>query len=321
MNKIQLFCAVGFYSFMYYNIYINIYLNGEIVLFRYPGGKSKISDLICHKIESVYVGNNCSELMEPFFGSGAITLKLAKNNIIKRAWPNDKDKGIAEVWNAIYYQPEKLIELIIDYKPNVEDFYKFKSELLDENYVTGIPYYKYKWDHFIEIAFKKIVIHQISYSGLGTKAGSPIGGKKQIDENNNPKKYQIDCRWSPKNLSKNIRLANQYFHKLWMDYAPCTSYDYKVVLEWGWESSFLYLDPPYYDKGEQLYQKSFTHQDHMDLCEILKTRYKYWLLSYDNNPTIRELYCWANIEEIPIRYTINNNLKQCKELLISPHYD
>ena len=36
-----------------------------------------------------------------------------------------------------------------------------------------------KEENQISKAFKKLAIHQISYSGLGTKSGGPLGGEKQ----------------------------------------------------------------------------------------------------------------------------------------------
>ena len=43
----------------------------------------------------------------------------------------------------------------------------------------------------VDIGFKKLAIHQISYSGLGTMSGGPLGGAGQKSQ------YKIDCRWSP----------------------------------------------------------------------------------------------------------------------------
>lgn len=159
----------------------------------------------------------------------------------------------------------------------------------------------------------------MSFSGLGTMAGSPIGGKDQVDKNGKLKKYTINCRWTPETLVKNIWLANKYLNSVCdaHSYGICTSHDYVNVLEHIYNESFVYLDPPYFGMGEQLYQQSFTIEDHKYLSHKLQLR-KNWLLSYDNHPEIRKLYDWANIEEIPIKYTITNNTEQCKELLIFP---
>ena len=71
---------------------------------------------------------------------------------------------------------------------NSDSFWKFKNELLNIPDIYDIT----------DIGFKKLSIHQLSYSGLGTKSGGPLGGVKQESQ------YKIDCRWSPKTLFKNI---------------------------------------------------------------------------------------------------------------------
>jgi DNA adenine methylase len=281
------------------------------MIFRYPGGKAKIVDIIVEKINPIYIDNNCDIFIEPFFGSGAVGLKLAQQGLLNEVWFNDMDKGISSIWNAVYYKPNELIEEIEKYKPSVDDFFKFKIELCDQSYLDYGP--------IVEVALKKIAIHQMSFSGLGTMAGSPIGGKNQIDSDGNLKKYQIDCRWSSKNLIKNIILVNDLFGGLHSRVGGCSFFDYKSVINWSNDikkKCFYYLDPPYYVMGKQLYQNGFEDEEHVRLSKLLKKQ-KYWVLSYDDNPFIRKLYNWANIEEVGVNYTINNK-GECRELLIYP---
>ncbi len=137
-------------------------------------------------------------------------------------WINDIDPGIASVWHSVINEPATLIDLIESYTPNVDDFWLFKKQLTDS--CAEQQYTK------LELAFKKIVVHQFSYSGLGVKAGSPIGGKTQIDEQGNKKKYAFDCRWSPKNIVKEINLFNQRIQGVQIRDNTCTQLDYRSLL-------------------------------------------------------------------------------------------
>lgn len=281
------------------------------MLFRYPGGKTKVANIIIGKIQEIYTNNKCNRYIEPFFGSGAIGLKLAQQGIVDKVWFNDIDKGIASVWNAVYFAPEAFIAAIEQYSPCVDDFFEFKAQLLNYEYLKSAP--------MLEIALKKVATHQMSFSGLGTMAGSPIGGKCQLDEEGNPKKYQVDCRWSVGNLVKYIRLINRIYSGLECEYSGCSCYNYKDIFNWYDgidDNSFYYLDPPYYSMGQQLYQCAFDDKEHLKLSQILQGKNN-WILSYDNHPAIRELYDWAKIEEISINYTVTNKGK-CGELLIMP---
>jgi DNA adenine methylase len=55
--------------------------------------------------------------------------------------------------------------------------------------------------------------------------------------------------------------------------------------------SLLYLDPPYYVKGqEMLYASYYEHNDHVEIAEIVRGLSQRWVVSYDDAPQIRELY-------------------------------
>ena len=69
--------------------------------------------------------------------------------------------------------------------------------------------------------------------------------------------------------------------------------------------SLLYLDPPYFDKGNDLYQHGFERKDHERLAEALQNTNHTWVLSYDDCPEVRELYeDWASVEPLNVNYSI-----------------
>jgi DNA adenine methylase len=69
------------------------------------------------------------------------------------------------------------------------------------------------------------------------------------------------------------------------------------------QECFIYLDPPYYEKGAQLYKHNMSPEDHEDLATRLQACKAQWLLSYDDHPRIRELYDWAQIEPVFVKYS------------------
>lgn len=157
----------------------------------------------------------------------------------------------------------------------------------------------------------KIALHQMSYSGLGAMAGSPIGGKNQFNKDGTAKKYQIDCRWSPEHLIKNIDKLNKIVSGCFFSNG---TWEYAMDLVKD-KNAFVYLDPPYFNAGPQLYKHSFNLKQHEKLSEYLKSANFRWLLSYDNADEIKKLYSWAKINEIETTNTINGCIK-LNELLI-----
>ena len=262
-------------------------------LFRYPGGKSKIIDTILDRLESL--SRTSSGYIEPFFGGGSVGVEVIKRLKFDRYIFNDLDAGIISIWFYVLHQPESLINFVRNYKPTPSDFYLFRDFLLRNQTMS------------FDAATMKLAIHQMSFSGLGVKSGGPLGGKTQDS------KYKVDCRWNPSALEKRILK----FHSLMAsrENISCYNQNYLNLISNIKSPSTIYLDPPYYIKGNELYQKGFSELDHKELSEFLKTTNHSWLLSYDDCPEIRELYKWAKIEEISLNYSIKT-ARTKKELLI-----
>ena len=255
--------------------------------FRYPGGKSKFKTII--QDELLKFSN--VEYREPFFGGGSIGLSLLSR--METAWVNDKDYGIYSLWASVKDNPEELKKLINDFVPSVDEFYRIKKSLLNDK--TSI----------VETGFNKLAIHQLSFSGLGLKSGGPLGGRTQES------KYKIDCRWSPESICKKIETLHIMFQE---KNIKITHDDFEPMITTG-ENALIYLDPPYFDKGADLYHHAFTAEDHERLRVSLKKAKHDWVLSYDDCPEIRDLYDWAYIKSIDANYTIKGSTQKT-ELII-----
>jgi len=275
------------------------------MILRYPGGKTKLSDSIIEELLRQLKGN--VTYCEPFLGGGGILLKfLKRQHQIKKLILNDRDTGIAALWTSIIHYPNELIRRILDVKPSTELFYDIKEELNSHTDNTFLC------EHVINYGVKKLIVHQLSYSGLGVKSGGPLGGKEQKS------KYKIDCRWNPDHLSRKIVWVNKLLSRFEIAEDCCTNKDFAAIIG---EPSLYYMDPPYYQQGNNLYQYGFSDDDHSRLCDSLKNLQD-WVLSYDDCNEIRSLYDdWADMYKIYANYTIvSKKDKQPKsELLILPN--
>lgn len=275
------------------------------MLLRYAGGKNKVSKTIVDRIISFYSNNGYDiEYREIFFGSGSICIRLLeRSKRVNKICINDFDVGMASIWTAVINQPEELIARLKVFNPTTDAFFDLKAKVL-------------AWEGRepnLELAFMKIAVHQMSYSGLGTKAGGPIGGKNQESD------YGVDCRWSIPHLSKVIRRCNILFSDRTIKGNKCMALDFEpLILEDG--KAFLYLDPPYYEKGPELYQCFFSEHDHFRLSHALQKTDQPWLLSYDNCVAVKKMYDWAEFIEIPMNYTINTSRVKSELLITSKKY-
>jgi DNA adenine methylase len=213
---------------------------------------------------------------------------------------NDVDDALMCMWRLVVHDPIRLIDWIKDYVPKVSDFYDFKEILLD-SYVHDCS--------DLDVAEMRLILPQISYSGLGVMAGGPQGGRSQNSC------CPINARWNPVNMGRKIMKAHDFFNEFSV---RCMCTDYASVMKGISKQTVLYLDPPYLGQGKHLYQHSFSQAQHIALAETLKRLNCQWFLSYDDCTEIRQMYSWASITEIPITYSLRNKVGKKLDLLIQP---
>jgi DNA adenine methylase len=273
-------------------------------LFRYPGGKHRLSGAITQRLTALCT-EDTTEYFEPCFGAGNVGITfLSQNPKIKSAWINDRDPGVACLWNAVIHSPGELIEKIKRFTPSVSAFDGFKSQLL------GIPE---EFDPYnVEVGFMKLAVHLMSYGALGTRAGGPLGGKKQES------KDAVDSRWSAEYRCRRVEELHRLLTSIDLIGGGCTCLDFFHPLMEASRASIVYLDPPYFDKGNDLYQFPFSQTDHERLANILRVAHFPWVLSYDDHPEVNEMYRGTLIQPIPAKYTVGS-VRQKTELIITPN--
>ena len=280
-----------------------------ISLIRYPGSKAKLARQIVKRFPSaitagtLWTSGGSWEYREPFFGGGAVGLEfMGWLGGACPIWVNDIDPSMAALWRTMYAGPDDFMRLCEKFTPTTESFYEFK----ETDGMDGLS--------DAEAAFRKVALHRISFSGFGAKAGGPIGGREQTSE------YGVDCRWSIEHIRKESKKAHTLMRKFSSMKITCG--DFEPLIATANERTFIYLDPPYYEKGGQLYKHNMSDADHTRLRDLLLDTPATWMLSYDDHPRIRELYAGMVIEPINVTYTnaIKNGGSRPKnqEVLIFP---
>lgn len=280
-----------------------------MALIRYPGSKAKLAESIWSRFpdamrHALWSNRLAWEYREPFFGAGAIGFKVLRELSLKcRVWLNDIDPGMVALWQSVRDDPDGLIERLGKFEPTAEMFYQFK----DEDGRTDLP--------DAQAGFRKLALHLMSFSGLGAKAGGPIGGKDQGNA-----AYKVGCRWNPE--SRKLEVARLHKRLRPFEEFRFTCGDFAPMIADAPPECFIYCDPPYYKKGRELYKHSMSDADHARLASLLRATRATWVLSYDDHEVIRALYSWANIEVINITYTCptskNGTRPKNEEIIITP---
>ncbi len=258
---------------------------------RYPGGKGKILsfmiDLIkLNKLENI-------EYVEPYVGGAAVALGLLLNNMVSKIYINDSDKAIYAFWDSVLNYTDEFIQKIEKTPITVEEWRIQKS-----------IYNNIEQHSDLDIGFSAFFLNRCNRSGV--LKGGIIGGYEQKGN------WKIDARFNKQDLIKRIeRIA---LHK---DKIQLYNEDTADLLEKHKETfknCILYLDPPYYEKGYQLYKNHYKPSDHEKISKLVKELNCYWVVSYDNVDPIIALYDNIPKREFNISYSAGKN-RSGKEIM------
>lgn len=147
-------------------------------------------------------------------------------------------------------------------------------------------------------------MNRCNYSGV--IKGGPIGGFNQEG------KWKLDARFNKKELIERIKRIGQYRGKI--NIYKEDSYDLLNKHREQFKKAILYLDPPYFVKGHQLYKNHYDYESHEKIAALVKELKGHWVVSYDNVSQINELYTFAKRQEFEIKYSAGKT-REGKEVM------
>jgi len=261
---------------------------------RYPGGKSKLYPFVKLLIQK----NQISDVvyMEPFAGGAGIALSLLIQKDVQQIVINDYDKAIYSFWRAIIEETDAFISLIKNTPVNIETWKKQKSIYENERN-------KYS----LELGFATFYLNRTNRSGI-LKAG-PIGGFQQSGE------YKISARYNKKNLINRILLIAEHKKNIHIYNKDINSFIKNIMPRF--DNCFVYFDPPYFNKGRELYTNFFTYEDHKRISQEIKKLNCPWIVTYDNVDKIIELYDGYICNEFDLNYSVANTGKSSEIMFIN----
>lgn len=252
----------------------------SVTLLRYPGGKAKIYPVV----KKIIVDNNLSNriYVEPFAGGFGLGVKLMINHDIGKFIINDLDYHIYSFWFCVFFKTKDLISKINQTDISLTEWKKQKN-----------IYDKYQKYDIVDVGFSTLFLNRTNFSGI-LKAG-PLGGKSQEG------KYKIDCRFNKKAIIDSISLVSKF-----RDNVEVMNLDVKellIALKPRESDLFYNFDPPYVEKGSELYSNSFSTSDHNELKDAVDKIDTEWIMTYDNVELIMNLYKFYKKSLFPLQYS------------------
>jgi len=253
----------------------------------YAGGKTRA----CSQLEEILHNFDCSKIkrvVSPFFGGGSFEFYL--NNLY--GWPvvaNDLCEPLANFWSVLKEDRHALASAVRAFPhPTREDFLAHQKEVVQPS------------PDRMRRAVLYFIISRCSYSALHLS-----GGFSQ---------FRADNRFTPNSITS---LENTPLPDFTFSNQDCLEF----MEEQGGQddSTLLFLDPPYHiGANSKLYGKSGDlHKDfnHEALCEALKGR-RNWMLTYNDDAYIRQLYSDCTILEVSWKYGMSNRTSASSEIVI-----
>lgn len=234
---------------------------------RYPGGKNCIFSFVSKFFyENDLIGISYAE---PYAGGAGLALRLLFEGYVDTIHINDYDKSIYSFWFSILNRQEEFCDWLEGIDVSVENWHKYKEVQLRKDEV----------DEF-ELAKSTFFLNRTNISGV--IKGGVIGGVEQKG------KYKIDARFNKKDLIQRIIKISSLKNRISLTNKD--GVDFIRSLNRKREDVFIYLDPPYYQKGANLYMNFYSEKDHLRLSKYVSKLRNKWMVSYDNNSFILDLY-------------------------------
>jgi DNA adenine methylase len=254
---------------------------------RYPGGKAVLSDFLAAAIDE----NEISDCVyaEPFAGGAGAAINLLLAGKVDRVLLNDADRCLWSFWQAILNQTEAFIALVKKTPVTVAEWRRQRA------------IYTQRPRRILELGFAAFFLNRCNRSGILTNGGV-IGGLDQMG------KWKIDARYNRDELIRRIERIAAHQEKIKAFNLDAIDFLRTHVLHSPDRARYLvYLDPPYFVKGSQLYLNYYEPKDHAVLARFLaRLRGIRWITTYDDTPEIRKLYSWRPIIDFNLRYSAHS---------------
>lgn len=260
---------------------------------RYPGGKARLGAWLGQVVEF----NNLKggRYIEPYAGGAGAAIYLLLNGLVNDIHINDADPAIFSFWWSLINDTEKLLSLISATDVTMSTWEE-QREILSSCELKDKT----------RLGFAAFFLNRTNRSGI--IKGGVIGGKKQDG------KYKIDARYNKETLINRIQNVAQLkdrIHVTNLDAMELVHNASKLPAR----PSLIYFDPPYFNKGSQLYRNHYSPDDHAEIARVTKSIQSPWITTYDNCEDIVKLYQDAQMVEFSFHYSTHMARPKAKEVM------
>ena len=227
---------------------------------RYPGGKRRLAPAVIRLLEE----NNLHDVhyVEPYAGGAAVALTVLLAEYAAEIHINDLSRPIYAFWHAVLNDTAELCQRIKAVRVSMAEWRRQR-----------VVYERRDTADLFDLGFSALFLNRTNRSGI--IGGGVIGGQKQTGE------WGLNARFENTELIHRIRRIGRYRNRIHLYQRDALAFTNEVLPELG-PRSFVFYDPPYIKKGQNLYLNDCSIDDHRNLAERVAALDRPWIVTYDS---------------------------------------
>ncbi len=262
---------------------------------RYPGGKGKLANFM----ELMFQENNLLDApyIELYAGGAGVAIALLFDEFSSHIHINDVNRSIYAFWHSVVNETDQLCSLIRSTEITIDEWKK-QQAIQDHNEEASL----------LKLGFSTFFLNRTNRSGI--IKGGVIGGKNQDGP------YKLDARYNKDDLISRIQKIARYRSRISIYNIDAADFISQTLPTLPTQS-LIYLDPPYYVKGQGLYEDFYSHNDHVLISRLVRNIQQHWIISYDNVDPIVQMYQGYRQITYNLSYSANNRYKGAESMFFS----
>lgn len=251
---------------------------------RYPGGKSCLAGFM----KVVFAQNDLidGDYAEPYCGGAGIAFELLNSEFVRQVHLNDVDPAIHAFWWSVFNHTDEICRRISSCKLSIHNWRRQRA-VLERGQDESMQ----------DLGFAAFFLNRVNRSGI--LSAGPIGGLEQSGE------WTIDARFNRTTLCSQIESIARFKDRVRLYRLDAVDFIRSIALDLP-ERALIYADPPYVVKGKRLYLNAYEKDDHAVISRVIQSiKKRHWIVSYDNEKLIRDLYSKHRSLKYRIGYSAN----------------
>ena len=223
--------------------------------------------------------------VEPFAGGAGIAWALLFDGTASAIHLNDYDPAIYAFWRSVCDETESLSRLVWDTPVSMRSWNRQRRIINDPSEYS-----------LLELGFATFFLNRTNRSGV--VRGGVIGGQKQAGL------WKLGCRYNRTELLRRVERIAAYREHIHLYHMEAKRF-VRIMLPEVAQRALVFLDPPYFDRGQSLYMDVYTKDDHRELARhVTKGISQPWIVSYDDVPAVVRMYAGMKRARYRLSYSV-----------------